>query len=270
MKNERIIAAWNQVEPDSAADERMLGAILVRNQSIGQSKKEKALTMKKNLSFKRLAPVAACLIVVVAITAIIGNNAGWFDEKVYTADLAGGTLNFHKNSVGAGSMAFVLGIDGTARDLTAEENDLLFGEAFGNYSVSSHGLFSIGDEYGPDKTLLHVEAMSLDNDGNHIDGMKIIIAASSLGCITDTMIETDRNDSEVNGVQVSAGYWITDKNSRGERNIIYLAAYETNDVSVYIEHGGSLERSDELRSEIAFAIDTLTRKGTPIISAITY
>jgi len=225
--------------------------------------------MKKTLSLKRLALVAACLITVVAITVIFGNNTGWFDRKVYTTELDSGTLHFHKKSVGIGSMAFRPGIDVTARDLTAEENDLLFGEAFGNYSVSSHGFFSLGDIYGPDKTLLHVEAMSLDDEGNHIGGMKIIIAASSLGYISDTRIETSSNISEVNGVDVLAGYWVTDKNSRGEQNIIYLASYETNGVTVYIECGGSLERSDEIRKEIAFAIDTLTRNGALNITMIT-
>ena len=269
MKNEQIIGTWNKVEPDSAADERMLGAILARNQSVGQSKKGKVLTMKKTITWKRLTPIAACLVMVIAITAIFGNNAGWFDGKVYTAELNGGTLNFHKKSVGAGSMAFELGIDGTTRDLTAEENALLFGEVFGNNSVFSHGFFSIGDKYAPDKTLLHVEARPMTEQGGTDGSMKIIIATSSLGYISDTVIETSRKVSVVNGVEVSAGYWITRENSRGERNIIYLAAYETNGVTVYIECSGSLERSDEIREDIAFAIDTLTRNGTPNITAIT-
>ena len=269
MKNNRIVDAWNKIEPDSAADERMLKSILARNRSMGHSEKERVSSIKKPYSWKRFASVAACLVMVIAITAVFGNNAGWFDGTVYVAEVDGGTLNFYRNGAGESKMAFELGIEGTSRNLTEEENYFLFGEAFGNFSVSSHGFFSIGDKYGPDKTLLHVEAMAVDDGGNHLGGMKIIIAASSLNYISDTMIETGRKVSQVNGVEVSAGYWITDENSGGERNIIYHATYVTDGVTVYIECTGSLEQSDDIREEIAFAIDTLTHNGTPNITAIT-
>jgi hypothetical protein len=229
----------------------------------------KVYPMNKNLHWKRLAPIAACLIMVVAVAAFFGNSVGLFGSKVYTAELDGGTLNFRRSTAGAGNMAFELGIDGTARNLTAGENHLLFGEAFGASTISSHGFFSIGDQYGPDGSLLHVEAMALNEAGDHIGGMKIILAATSLGYVPDTLIETKRNISEINGVQVSAGYWISRENSRGERNIVYLASYETESVTVYVECGGSLDRNDEIRAEIAFAIDTLTRNGTPNMAAIT-
>jgi len=266
MKNKQIINSWNKIEPDITAQERMLNNVLDRVHSGANKKGE--FTVKKTRKWTRLAPIAVCLIMVFAITAVIGNNSGWFGGAIYTAELDGGTLNFHKKSIGAGSMAFELGIDGTTRDLTEEENNLLFGGVFGDNYFTSHGFFSIGDKYAPDKTLLHVEATT-GYDGQTDGGMKIIVAASNLGYISDTLIETGRKVSEVNGVQVSAGYFITHKNSRGEKNIIYLASYETNGVTVYIECGGSLERSDEIREEIAFAIDTLTRNGTPNITAIT-
>jgi len=269
MKNEKIVGSWSKIEPDQTAQERMLNNILDRVHS-EKTQIGKVSTKVKKPYWKVLTPIAACLVIAVAITAIFGNNAGWFDGKVYTAELNGGTLNFHKKSVGAGSMALELGIDGTARDLTAEENALLFGEIFGINFVFSHGLFSIGDKYGPDETLLHVEAKLVTEQGGTDCSMKIIIAASSLGYTTDTLIEIGSNFSEINGVEVSAGYWITHANSRGERNIIYRAAYETNGVTVYVECGGSLERSDEIRKEISLAIDILTRIGTPNISAIRF
>jgi len=50
-KNKKIIEAWNKIEPDSAADERMLSAILAR--------KRKELVMQKRTHWKILAPVAA-------------------------------------------------------------------------------------------------------------------------------------------------------------------------------------------------------------------
>lgn len=246
MKNKRIINSWDKIEPDSVADARMLDAVLARNHS---SEKRKGSSMNKALNWRRLAPVAACLIMVVAITAVFGNNAGWFDGKIYTAETGGGTLNFYKSaSSSASSLDF--GVDVTSRDLTAEENNKLFG----NLSVTSHGNFS---ETG--KTLLHVEGRT----GN----TKIILAAHGIP-VTDTVIETSRRISEVNGIQVSAGYFITHENSRGVKNIIYLASFDMNGVQVYVECGGSENMGGEWKSEIASVIDTLTKSNIPDLCAI--
>ena len=243
MKNKRIIDSWNKIEPDSTADARMLGAILARNQS-GKSEKRKVSFMNKVLNFKRLAPVAVCLVMVLAVIAIFGNNAGWFSGKIYTAELDGGTLNFYKSgSPGAGSLDF--GFDVIGRELTAEENNVLFGDL----GATSHGLFS-----ALDNTLLRVEGRT----GN----TKVIFAAHS-NPVTDAIIETNRKASEVNGVQVSAGYFITHANSQGIKNIIYLASFDINGVQVYVECGGNEDMGDEWKSEIISVIDTLTKNTTP-------
>lgn len=65
MKNDSIIAAWNTIEPDAAADSRMLSAILSANRT-AQNRKEKMNHMN---NIKRiLIPAAACL----ALLAMIG------------------------------------------------------------------------------------------------------------------------------------------------------------------------------------------------------
>lgn len=70
MKNKQIIDSWNKIEPDSAADARMLEAILARNQP-GKTKQKEAYSMKKTYNWKRLAPIAACLALAVAGAVII-------------------------------------------------------------------------------------------------------------------------------------------------------------------------------------------------------
>ena len=250
MKNKQVIDSWNKIEPDSAADARMLGAILARNQSMNQPIKKEIFTMSKFITLNRLAPVAACLVMVIAIMAIFGNNAGWFGGNTHTVELNGGTLNFYKSgSLGTGSLDF--GIEVTSRNITVEENNLLFG----NLGVSSNGIFS-----KQDNTLLRLEGK--------IGNAKVILAAEGIP-VTDTVIETNRNSSEVNGVQVSAGYFITKANSQGIKNIIYLASFDINGVQVYIECSGSQDMSEELKSEIATVIDTLTKNTTPDLTVIT-
>ena len=256
---------WEKVVPSKAAEQRMLAAILTQT----QSEQGKVIRMKQKPVWKKAAPLAACLAVVVALTAVFGNLAGWFGAHASPVTLDGGTLRFRRNLAIQGAMNFDLGSNGASRALTGEEITLLFGGAFGKSAVSAHGIFSKGSKYGPDKTLLHVEAMAENAADIHLSGIKIILAASSLGYISDTKIDIGLRTSEINGIDVSAGYWLTDKNSSGKRNIIYLASYETNGVTVYIEHGGSSENSNTLREEIAFAVDTLTRNGTPKLTAIT-
>ena len=249
MRNKQIVDSWNKIEPDSAADARMLKAILARNHS-GKSEKRKVSFMNKALNLKRLAPVAACLVMVLAVTAIFGNNAGWFGGKPYTAELGGGTLNFYKSgSPGVGNLD--LGVDVTSRELTAEEINVLFGDL----GVTSHGIFRTSDN-----TLLLVEGRT----GN----TKVILAAHGVP-VTDTPIETDRKVSEVNGVQVTAGYFITHANSQGIKNIIYLASFDMSGVQVYVECGGNEDMGEEWKSEIVSVIDTLTKSTTLDLSAIT-
>jgi hypothetical protein len=251
MKNKQVIDSWNKIEPDSDADARMLDAILARNQSVNQSKKKEAFTMSKIFTLNRLAPIAACLVVVIAITAIFGNNAGWFGGKVYAVELDGGTLNFYKSgAVGSGNLDF--GVETNGRELTAEENGLLFG----SMEATSYGLFNATDH-----TLLHVEGRA----GN----AKIILAAHGVP-VADTVIETNRKTSEVNGIPVSAGYWITDKNSNGEQNIIFLASYEQDGVNVYAESAGRLGdgEEDKVMAEIANVINTLTKNGMSYLPGV--
>ncbi|MCL2002515.1 MAG: hypothetical protein FWG72_00730 [Oscillospiraceae bacterium] len=78
MKNKQFIDAWNKIAPDSAADARMLDAILARNQAMRQTKKGEVYTMIQKFNRKWLA-AAACLIVVAAVAIPLLNGGGEFD-----------------------------------------------------------------------------------------------------------------------------------------------------------------------------------------------
>ena len=78
MKNNRIIASWNKIEPDDSANERMLSAILEQNRSV-RGRKDKVISMLRNAKTKkRMIPVTACLVVLAAVVGILGNNLHWF------------------------------------------------------------------------------------------------------------------------------------------------------------------------------------------------
>lgn len=74
VKNNRIIASWNKIEPDDSANERMLSAILEQNRTV-QGRKDKVISMLQNAKAKKkMIPVTACLVVLAAVVGIIGNN----------------------------------------------------------------------------------------------------------------------------------------------------------------------------------------------------
>lgn len=260
MKNKRVIDSWNKIKPDSAADERMLTAILARNKS-GKVKNEGVSFMDRALNWKRLVPIAACLVMVVALTVVIGNNTNWLSPS-YSVELGGGTLKFHKFSggLGAASYAYVEGVDCTTRDLTKEENAMLFGDAFGNRDFSAHGVFALGDKWGPDKSLIHVDAGSGSGYWNEGDlNLKIVMAQAQNSIAEMRVFDVGRTVSEVNGVSVSAGYFITEANSQGNKNIIYFASFSLGDTTVYVQVGGAETESETIRNETAAIVEKLTQ-----------
>lgn len=79
MKNKRIVDSWNKIEPDAAAEARMLDSILAHNHS-GEAEEGKVITMNKVFNWKRLTTIAACLVMAVAITIpFLNNGSGDFD-----------------------------------------------------------------------------------------------------------------------------------------------------------------------------------------------
>lgn len=251
MKNNKIVDSWNKIEPDSTADERMLNAILARNQS-SLSDKKKVHIMSKSINRKWFAPIAACFVMVVALTAIIGNNANWFGPTTFSTDLRSGeTLTFYRSDV-PNTASIDFGTDVISRDLTSDENAILFGDSS---AVAFYGTFN-----ATDNSLIHLEG--------RIDEAKVIFAAPGTP-LTDVVIEGVEATSDVNGIPVTAGYFITHANSQGIKNAIYFASFTLGDISVYVEVGGTESESEILRSAIGSIIERLIENGAPDLSMIT-
>lgn len=249
MKNKQIIESWNKIEPDSAADERILSAILTYNHS-GKSEKKKVYP--KTLNRKRLALIAACFVVAIALVGIFGKSAGWFGGKVLSTNLDDGTLNFYKSNSISNAASLAWDIDwgnGIHRELTADESKALFGKP----GVSGYAIFR-----STDNTLLHFEGKA---------GKTKIILAASGAPVTDTIVEGNEKTSEINGIPVTAGYFVTNANSQGIKNIIYFASFKADETSVYVELGGVETDSNALRAEIAGVVYQLT-KNHPNIAAV--
>lgn len=66
--------------------------------------------------------------------------------------------------------------------------------------------------------------------------------------LLDTVIVGTEKVSEINGITIVAGYFVTDPNSRGEQNAIYYATFEIGDCKVYLENGGMKDDSETIKS----------------------
>jgi hypothetical protein len=253
MKNERVIESWNRIEPSSAADERMRSAILARARAYAHDH-ARTHPVSRALNGRRLAPlaVAVCLVLAIALVGVFGGNAGWFGGKVYTVDLGtSGTLAFPQaDGIGAGSFAWDIDWgDIIERELTVEESAALFG----GLPVTGFAIFR-----STDRALLHFEgAIEGTAMGELAIDAKIILSANG-HAVTDTIITGNESTSEINGIPVTAGYFVTDANSRGIRNIIYFASFDANGTTVFVELGGAEAYSDALRAEIGGIISQLT------------
>jgi hypothetical protein len=250
MKNRRIIASWDKVEPDAIAAERMLGAILARNHS-GRPERGRASSVLQTLSGRRLVPIVACFALAITLVAVVGSNAGWFGGKALTAELGGGsTLSFYQGDL-LGSTGFAFDFETSSRDLTASESRVLFGDL----PATAHATFN-------------TENHSFVRLEGRIGETKVIMAAPGMP-LSDTSIEGNEAVSQVAGVPVTAGYFITDANSRGTKNIIYFASFALDDVQVYVEHGGDESNSETLRNETASVVESLIQNGPPDLSQVT-
>ncbi|MDR1059922.1 MAG: hypothetical protein LBL83_01630 [Clostridiales bacterium] len=256
MKNRQIINSWNKIEPSRAADERMLAAILARNHShSGQPKNGTASLVNRTLGWKRLAPLATCLALAVALigAGVLGNTAGWFGGKPFAADLGNsGTLNFYRNNSLPGAASFARDAswgESIGRDLTEADSRALFGD------LPSIGYFMFRSA---DNAFMHFEG--------HAGNAKIILSANGFA-LTDTPIDINARTSDINGIPVAAGYWISGANSKGIRAIIYTASFEHDGVSVYMEVGGEESDGNAFLAEISALVEQFT-KNPPDVSAI--
>lgn len=87
MKNDIIVASWNKIKPSDSANNRILSAIIEQNHSAYEGK-----DMINNMRIKNkfLVSIAACLILIAAVTVIMGIHFGWFrsekDSTIYKSE----------------------------------------------------------------------------------------------------------------------------------------------------------------------------------------
>lgn len=219
---------------------------------------DEALNYKKKASkpiWLKWGTMAACF----AVAAILGVGMlqiGLLRKKTDTATLDNGDkIVFVESEVISSS----IDIDGTVTTklLTEEEAAVLFP----NLSVSAHAVFRTSDtDAGNSSELIGFEG----NIGN----IKMVVSTSDIPLL-DTVIEGTEENTEINDTRITAGYFVTDPNSKGEQNTIYYATLETGDCKIYLENAGTKANSETTKKQLAEVIQKFLETGEPDISSYT-
>lgn len=216
---------------------------LKRNTSFLLRYKKKA----KKPVWAKWGAIAACF---VAVTVL---GVGLFQSGLFGSHTDIATLNngekivFVKSDNVGGSLA--LDVDVTTKPLTEDETLALFSDL----PVTANAIFLNSD-------IDAVGSQELIGFEGQVGNVKVIISTSDVQLL-DTVIVGTEKVSEINGITIVAGYFVTDPNSRGEQNAIYYATFEIGDCKVYLENGGMKDDSETIKNQLAEVIQKLTENG---------
>lgn len=183
--------------------------------------------------------VAACLCLVAVGVLVLRNGSRANHEVTFDN---GDTLVFVKSDTGLAQFD-VERANVESHTLTSSEIDLLFHE------LPVSGVAYFDEESG------HFVAL----EGKIKDVTLVITAPGET--FKDTILVGKETISEIEGTEVRAGYFLTDKNSRGERTIIYYADFSLGQYTVYVEHAGNAKERDTVRAALADAVQALIANG---------
>lgn len=193
--------------------------------------------------------IAAC-IALVAVGTMIFQDGNIGDETQISTLNNGSEIKFAKaDSIGTPQMDIAFETD--SRSLTEAEIKTLFREL----PVTGTAIFN-------------AETGALISFDGKLDTVKLTVAAPEM-MPGDTVIEGKELTSYVDGVAVSAGYFVTAANSKGEKRIIYYATFKAGESTFYVEHAGLMEKSETVKGEISAAIQKLIELGNLDLAQIT-
>ena len=96
-----------------------------------------------------------------------------------------------------------------------------------------------------DGWLLPSKTFTVTNNGNgRVDNYGVFLEEFAIKYANDTVIDGEENASDVDGVSVNAGYFVSGKTA------IYYATFKLGESTVYIEHAGAKDESENVKNEI--------------------
>ena len=198
----------------------------VDEQKVAEANKN--ATKKKQLqkTWLKWGAFAACICIVIA--SVIGISTK--REPLIITLENGDEINFSTKG-GLATHNIMISI-GDNRDLSETESNAIFGRP----DVDASVVFEEGTN----------EFIILNGT---IDGFKIEVHRKNIpSCI---VIEGEENVSYINDIPVTAGYFITDANSKGKRTAIVYGEFEVGNYRVYLETAADKSELETLCNELA-------------------
>ncbi len=206
---------------------------------------------KKRPVWVKWGVMAACLCLV--LCGALGVNRLLSDRTDTVTLHTGEKIVFEKTD--AVSFDSALAFDVTTRSLTEEEAAAVFA----GLPASAQAIFRSSDlDAGAQQELIGFDG--------RIGNVKAVISTSDVS-LRDTEIAGTEETSEVNGVSIIAGYWITKPNSKGEQNVIYYAAFALGACKVYLENAGAKDEREAIKDQLAEVLQKVIENGEPDVAA---
>ena len=188
----------------------------------------------------RWITIAASLMLVAALGVAVLQGGWIFGDTVELEN--GAVLRFEKSeNIGTSS----LDMDVTVQQLTQTQLQQMFPDL----QVEARAIF-----LAEDGSLVGIEGS--------VGEMKLLVSCSDMP-LTDTVLVGEEATSTVDGVAVTAGRFVTDKNSRGERTAIYYASFQLGESTFYLENAGNYGAREAVKTELADVLQTLLKNGEP-------
>lgn len=140
------------------------------------------------------------------------------------------------------------------QELTDDEINSIFPILNSTHNIEAIANFQ-SDENGI--TLFNIDAHAISTSG-----LKTYIQIAPDEVVLDYVFDNKTKSSDVLGIKVTAGFFETEPNGVGLKNIIYFATFKLSDVAYYVELSGVKENQEIIKNEISEIIGLLIESGT--------
>ncbi len=209
------------------------------------------IAMKKTRkpAWVKWGAMAACFAVVVALGVGLFQD-GLFGNRTDVATLDNGDkIVFVKSDTVGGFLSLAFDMD--KKQLAEEEVHSLFD--FADLSVTAYAIYmNSNTDAGNSQNLIGIEGK--------IGNVKMIVSTSDIQLL-DTVIAGKEESTEINDTSISAGYFVTDPNSKGEQNTIYYATFELGSCKIYLENSGTKDNSEATKNQLVEVIQKFIENG---------
>ena len=249
MKNNMIIASWDRILPDEAANKRMRSNIMEYHKKNG--------AVSAVMTVKKLLPLAACFVLAIASVAFVGIRNDWFTAKNYTVTLESGESFIYSKTKAIGEACYAYEYEVANRQLTVAELRRLLPTV------------EASDKNGLPYATFKAETGEMERTELIADDIHIHLARKGLP-LTDVIISGNESTAKINGITVKTGYSKANPNRPESKRLVFFSEFTIYETSVYLELAGDEQDSGQLTKKLSETVIAMIKDGAPDVNAVKY